>query len=174
MNPTNFMLAAFAIAGALMSVPNPPVVIVVVLVFGFGIACFLALALTIAPAKRRNTKPSTATAQQNKRTDAKAKDNPKEELAGAMETIAKLRETGKRAVAQSEQWEAAAKALQKELADLRRQNGQSDHKFEEAKRAFAKLYHPNAAHSGGALETMLRGEIFKEFWAELERIEAKT
>jgi chromosome segregation ATPase len=96
------------------------------------------------------------------------------ELEKARQTIARLRESGKRAVAQRDHSEAIVKESEKELAVLRLQNTQLDHKFEDAKRAFAKLYHPNASVSARPLETMVRGEIFKEFWTELERIESQT
>jgi hypothetical protein len=96
------------------------------------------------------------------------------ELDEVKKTITRLRETGKRAVAQRDHWEAVAKTLQKAVADLQRKTQKPDRKFEEAKRAFAKLYHPNASVSRSPLETMLRGEIFKEFWAELERIESQS
>jgi hypothetical protein len=96
------------------------------------------------------------------------------QLEQAKQTIARLRENGKKAVAQRDRWEALAKALEKEVGDLRSQNGKSDRKFEEAKRAFAKLYHPDASASRSPLERMVRGEIFKEFWAELECIELRS
>jgi hypothetical protein len=96
------------------------------------------------------------------------------ELEKAKQTITRLRDTGKRAVAQRDHWEAIAKRLEQELADLQRSPQRSDRKFEEAKRAFAKLYHPNASVSLGPLEKMVRSEIFKEFWAELERIESQN
>jgi hypothetical protein len=60
--------------------------------------------------------------------------------------------------------------LEQELTELRK--SKPHHKFEEAKKAFAKLYHPNASLSQSPLEATLRAEIFKEFWAELERIDA--
>lgn len=93
------------------------------------------------------------------------------ELEEAKQTIATLREAGERAVVQRDQWEARAKQLEKQFTDLRRQEGHRDRKFEQAKRVFAKLYHPNAAIARSPLEAMIVGDVFKEFWAELERIE---
>jgi hypothetical protein len=95
------------------------------------------------------------------------------ELVEAQKTIAILRERGKRAVAQRDKWEARAKQLEKELADTRKQNVKTDWKFAEAKRAFAKLYHPNSSKVTSPLEALIRGEIFKEFRAELDRIDAQ-
>jgi len=64
-----------------------------------------------------------------------------------------------------------------ELARLQRQldeTGDSapptDQKFRQAKSAFARLYHPDR-QSGDDQRTGVRVEVFKEFWAELQRIE---
>lgn len=46
----------------------------------------------------------------------------------------------------------------------------NDHKFRQAKRLFARLYHPDNA-KGEGLERLIRIEFFKEFWQELERID---
>ncbi len=46
----------------------------------------------------------------------------------------------------------------------------ADHKFRQAKRLFARLYHPDHA-KGDGLERLIRAEFFKEFWQELERID---
>ena len=43
-------------------------------------------------------------------------------------------------------------------------------RFHAVKRAFARLYHPNNAGTA-ANEVVRRGEVFKEFWQELQRIE---
>jgi hypothetical protein len=96
------------------------------------------------------------------------------ELQRAKATIVRPREAGKRAVAQRDQWETRAKELDRLVANLRRQSGNADNKFEQAKRVFAKLYHPNAAVGRSPLEAMVRTEVFKEFWAELERIESEA
>lgn len=86
-------------------------------------------------------------------------------------TIVRLREAGKRAVAQRDHWELQAKALERQLIEVKNQSQNKDYKFEQAKRVFAKLYHPNSLAGLSPLEKIMRGEIFKEFWAELERIE---
>ena len=46
-----------------------------------------------------------------------------------------------------------------------------DEKFVSVKREFAKMYHPNNTAFTG-MEQLVRGELFKEFWQVLERIEA--
>ncbi len=69
-----------------------------------------------------------------------------------------------------------AKAAEKSLKEISSSSnpevGQGgDQKFEEIKRRFAKLYHPdNTSYTG--LEATIRGEIFKEFWKEIEEVES--
>ena len=46
-------------------------------------------------------------------------------------------------------------------------------KFADAKLAFARLYHPDQVRAGG-IEQVLRGEIFKEYWGVLEKIEQEA
>ncbi len=43
-------------------------------------------------------------------------------------------------------------------------------KFRAAKLAFARLYHPDRGGSS-EMDRLVRSQVFKEFWAELERIE---
>jgi len=43
-------------------------------------------------------------------------------------------------------------------------------RFAAVKRAFARLYHPDQRR-GSALESVVRAEVFNEFWPEIERIE---
>jgi hypothetical protein len=62
------------------------------------------------------------------------------ELQRAKATIARLREAGKRAVAQRDQWETRAKELERVVANLRRQSGNAEDKFERAKKVFPKLF----------------------------------
>ena len=45
--------------------------------------------------------------------------------------------------------------------------------FREAKSSFARLFHPDWAQ-GDIREREIRAEIFKQFWAELERIERRA
>lgn len=46
----------------------------------------------------------------------------------------------------------------------------SDRRFQEAKRAFARRFHPDFVNAAG-MERTLRIDLFKEFWGDLERIE---
>jgi len=88
------------------------------------------------------------------------------QLADAEAEIDRLRALGKRVVAERDKWERIARDLRANinLADNNRM-------FQEAKRSFAKLYHPDSSGSLGAMESAVRKEVFKEFWDVLERIE---
>jgi DNA anti-recombination protein RmuC len=86
--------------------------------------------------------------------------------------VADLSQKGKQVVAERDQWEAEAKRLKQEL-DLpirKSPSAAGDQRFAQAKREFARLYHPNAL-TGSSFERTVRGEIFKEFWEVLQRIE---
>jgi len=62
--------------------------------------------------------------------------------------------------------------LERRLAGQERpERDGSDAKFRRAKSAFARLYHPDRL-TGEGPETIIRTEVFKEFWDELQRIEA--
>jgi len=60
--------------------------------------------------------------------------------------------------------------LKTRLGELEAGAPASDRKFRAAKSAFARLYHPDGQRPGTA-EAKARAEVFKEFWAELQRIE---
>lgn len=47
-----------------------------------------------------------------------------------------------------------------------------DAKFRQAKKAFARMYHPDQS-TDDTPEKRIRTELFKEFWNELERIEGR-
>lgn len=76
--------------------------------------------------------------------------------------------------------EATLASVRAELATLQRQRGaapppppppnSTDTKFKRAKNAFSRRYHPNNTNLAG-LERLVRAEIFKEFWEDLEQIE---
>ena len=48
--------------------------------------------------------------------------------------------------------------------------GATDDRFQQVRRRFAQLYHPDNNADDG-IEKLIRAEIFKEFWKELEAIE---
>ena len=79
--------------------------------------------------------------------------------------------------AAEERHRAECDALQAELrrrttdGDARpTRDGTADGKFRAAKRAFAKNFHPDRVSAGG-VERTVRELLFKEYWAELRRIE---
>jgi hypothetical protein len=75
--------------------------------------------------------------------------------------IMDLMSKGKKVVAERDRLEAELN---------RKTAAQGDDKFIAAKRAFAKLYHPNNAGLQG-IEKTIRSEVFKEFWEVLETID---
>jgi multidrug resistance efflux pump len=112
-------------------------------------------------------------------------------------TVARLRDSGHSIVAQRDAARAEAASLrlalgtaQQELSRVREHreyeslarsvlqhrpaapppSPEEASRFRAAKLAFARLYHPDRA-AGSELDKAIRGQVFREFWAELERIE---
>jgi len=115
---------------------------------------------------KQNEKPVEPPTPPNSRIS----ENP--ELVKAQKLIEELREERKRLALERDKWEDRAINLERKVKEIQRFST-SDRKFREAKRAFAKLYHPNSQKSISPLEAAIRNEIFKEFWAQLEEIEAR-
>lgn len=87
----------------------------------------------------------------------------KRELADAQATIADLRKK----LAEAER---SIHRLEQQVSASRDDGGGNDRKFRELKKRFAKRYHPNSVGSSG-IEAVIRNEIFKEFWSEIEQVE---
>lgn len=84
-------------------------------------------------------------------------------------TVEKLRAALKQVADHRDQLKAQVENLTK-LASAPERDGE-DRRFERAKQAFAKFYHPNTWAGHSRLDVSVRAEVFKEFWPELERIE---
>lgn len=65
---------------------------------------------------------------------------------------------------------AQARAGDRSTLPVPAAEGASDRRFQEAKRAFARRFHPDFVNATGT-DRALRIDLFKEFWADLERIE---
>lgn len=101
-------------------------------------------------------------------------------LAEMAASVQRLREAGHAAAAERDAARAEAAALRLALsaarAELAQQAATSPGppepagRFRAAKLAFARLYHPDRA-GGSELDRLVRGQVFREFWTELERIE---
>lgn len=105
------------------------------------------------------------------------------EEAARISTVQALRmqltETRRRVEALQQRADADAKriamlqaALQKAKAEPEPEDDAAGERFKQAKRAFARLFHPDHLH-GSDLERQIRADMFKTFWSELERIERK-
>jgi hypothetical protein len=79
-----------------------------------------------------------------------------------------------------DRWERLARELERELVGLQR-GGARDianpliaaEKFRRAKIVLARLTHPDTSGASG-IEAGIRASVFREFWAEFERIEAEA
>ncbi|MBV8889109.1 MAG: hypothetical protein JO305_05510 [Alphaproteobacteria bacterium] len=102
----------------------------------------------------------------------------KNEVARLHETVTILRNKRRQAEAERDRWERLARNLEAELIEMRGLTGPAAGSFaaadryRRAKKAVARLTHPDSAGATG-LEAKIREKLFKEFWAEFERIEAE-
>lgn len=94
--------------------------------------------------------------------------------------VERLLAAGREIIVQRDLAERERDAAQNEASTIKRQldtlrsersaPGGDDARFRAVKAAFARLYHPDRTQVAG-IERMIREEFFKEFWAEIERIE---
>ncbi len=103
-----------------------------------------------------------------------------DDLRTARETIAKLearivrlQTLGKAVTEERDQWKRRATKAEEHLGDSRRaDSGAGDARYGTLRRFLAKQFHPDHA-PGSGIEKMIRSEMFKEIWAEVERVDAK-
>lgn len=96
------------------------------------------------------------------------------------ELINQLHSQRRRLREDRDKWERLARELERELVALRR-GGPGDpaspliaaEKFRRAKILLARLTHPDTSGATG-IEAGIRATLFREFWAEFERIEAEA
>jgi PPC89-like protein with centrosome localization domain len=100
------------------------------------------------------------------------RDRLKSQLAESENTIATFRSKGKLVVADRDRWEAAARQLESEIAELRSADPSSNRdKFKLAKAVISRTLHPDNAARGGDAMRRARTEIFKEIWPEIVKID---
>ncbi len=85
--------------------------------------------------------------------------------------INRLRERGKLAVKQRDEWERRALAAETRVKELVRSAPQAegDLRFKLLRQMIAQEFHPDHAKAEG-LEKMVRQEIFKQLWPKVEEI----
>jgi hypothetical protein len=85
-----------------------------------------------------------------------------------------LREKGKKAVASRDKWRNRAEIAESRVNELENKllskNSNTDAKFKKIKNKFSMMYHPDRI-SGSNFEKLVKQELFKEFWQEIEKIE---
>ncbi len=139
---------------------------------------------TIDAERDRETPPTNRYWQQRQKTasesspagaDPHASSTDGDDREQLLATIQRLRAAGKTVIEQRNSWEqraltaeARALALTKALAEMQRSDG-SDRKFSELRRFLARQFHPDHSKHDG-IEKIIRAEIFKNVWPEVERI----
>ena len=99
---------------------------------------------------------------------SKADASPEARIVELEKTISRLRERGRLAVAQRDQWEQRALAAEQQLATGG--VGNSSRKYRLLKNALAKEFHPDHSSASG-IEKVIRTETFKLIWAKIEEID---
>jgi hypothetical protein len=89
-------------------------------------------------------------------------------IAELQKTISRLRERGRLAVAQRDEWQQRALAAEQQLATGG--VGHSSRKYQQLKNALAKEFHPDHSSASG-IEKIIRTETFKLIWAKIEEID---
>src|SRR5207248_10726401 len=79
-----------------------------------------------------------------------------------------LQIAGKTIITQRERWNARALAAEGRLQTECRHPGMTNDRFDALRRLIAKELHPDFC-AGGTLEKLLRAELFKRLWPEIER-----
>ena len=94
--------------------------------------------------------------------------SPEARIADLEKIISRLRERGRMAVAQRDQWEKRALAAEQQLADGGATN--ASRKYQQLKNALAKEFHPDHSSASG-IEKIIRTETFKLIWTRVEEID---
>ncbi len=97
-----------------------------------------------------------------------------DELQQLRQEVGRLRDLGKKAVAQRDEWERrglAAEARAQQLANglTAAKAERADTKFDQLRRLLAHEFHPDHAPTEG-IEKIVRSEIFKGLWPKVEDI----
>lgn len=130
----------------------------------------LAVAKFRSPGPEREPRAAYADASFSASSDDGSEAELRQRLAAAEDALARMRNALDLADARASAAEQQLRRAEQRPAAAAPSGG--DRRFTDAKRAFARLYHPNSS-TGTGIEKVVRAEIFKEFWAELERIEAQ-
>ena len=86
--------------------------------------------------------------------------------------------TGKAVIEQREKWKLRAQLAEQKLSTLNDTTlndtggDPNDQRYGALRRFLAKRFHPDHA-PGTGIEKLIRGEIFKEIWSEVGRIESR-
>ena len=89
------------------------------------------------------------------------------------ERIVRLRADGAAVVTERDQWRRRAMDAENDRSHANRTGSSSnDKRYASLRRFLAKQFHPDHA-PGNGIEKMIRSEVFKEVWVEIDRIDAQ-
>jgi hypothetical protein len=122
----------------------------------------------------RRTRPSRPAADIRK-PERQPPISPQQQIEELRARIEQLRASGRKIIAQREEWRGRALSAEAKLAEAATK-GDSEHgadRYAALKRYLAKQFHPDNA-PGPGIEKMVRSEIFKEIWSEIDRLDHQS
>lgn len=133
----------------------------------------------IVYAEKDTTDPSWQPNVPPKRPDSGGKVEPEKDLSIEIlqQEISRLKKSGRIIIQQREEWRERALAAEK-IVETSARNSASENSLDQnpystLKKFLARNFHPDNA-SGSNLEKIVRAEIFKEVWAEIDRIDRQN
>lgn len=135
----------------------------------------------IGAARRLQEPPGSATSQQSKDANGwRDADWTQTELQKARQKIVelearivRLQADSQAVIAERDHWRRRASDTGKDGSDLNKAEfDPNDKRYASLRRFLAKQFHPDHA-PGSGIEKVIRGEVFKEVWVEIDRIDAK-
>ncbi len=97
--------------------------------------------------------------------------SPQQRIEELEAQVERLRASGRTIIAQREEWKGRALSAEAKLVQADGKEMDDDPgRYAALKRYLAKQFHPDNTHGSG-IEKIVRGEIFKEVWKEIDRLD---
>lgn len=116
-------------------------------------------------------------------TQSSDRDHQRQEIDRLNAEISRIKEAGRKIIRQRDEARKELMSAQAEIFTIRqklrssvvsdmRAPSEGEDRFRQAKRAFAQKFHPDKCQATG-FDRIVREQVFKEFWADLESIEKR-
>jgi hypothetical protein len=127
--------------------------------------------------RKRVSENSCPTADIHTKPPPKPPISPQQQIEELQAKIERLRASGRKIIDQREEWKRRALLAEGKLAEAVGEGNSEDrdsaNRYAALKRYLAKQYHPDHA-PGQGIERIVRAEIFKEIWSEIDRLDDRA